>query len=154
MEVTVFPDDAEIIGTTQDPALDPASHGLSIESLIIRGSAGHKSATLKFQLDHSLPVSIAFSVSLRVAGQTVACGTLWAARTANGASMGSDTVLSADIPQINDEVKQADVVLTPNPKPIEMQPDVDTIWGKEVVFKNVAIRRLDLAEPKASGLVD
>jgi serine/threonine protein kinase len=149
MEVSVFPDDAEIISTTQDPALDPASHGLSVEPIIVRGAEGHKNATLKFTVDQSLAVPIGFDVSLRIAGQTIPCGSLWAVKTQNRTA-GSDTVLSAEIPQIGGEVKEADVVLTPNPKLIELRPDVDRFWGHDVVFRKVTLRRLDLAEPNSS----
>ena len=149
IEVIVFPNDVEIISATQDPALDPASHGLSIDSLIIRGAEGHKSATLIFSLDQSLKVPIGFDVELRIDGQTIPCKSLWSVRTQRR-TRGSDTVLSAEIPQIGDEVKEADVILTPNPKLVELQPDVDRYWGKEVVFRKVPLRRLDLAEPVSS----
>jgi len=146
IEVIVFPNDVEIISATQDAALDPASHGLSIDSLIIRGAEGHKSATLKFNLDKSLAVPIGFDIELRLAGQAIPCRSLWSVRTQRRTT-GSDTVLSAEIPQIGAEVKEADVVLTPNPRLVELQPDVDCYWGKEVVFRKVPLRRLDLAEP-------
>jgi len=138
IELDVFPADAEIISAARNPALDPATHGLSIEPVIIRGTGSRKNATLQFKLDGSLAVPIGFDVSLHIAGQTIPCGSLWRAKNANGG-----TVLSAEIPQLGADVREADVVLTPNPRLIELRSDVDRFWGGEVSFRNVSLRRLD-----------
>ncbi len=145
IEITVFPEGAEILSAVHDPSLNPATHGLSIEPLIIRRAGSGRNATLKFDLDKSLPVPIGFDVSLRVGDQTIPCGSVWAVTTKERSSQGNN-VLSADIAPIDAEVRVADVVLIPNAKLIELQPGIDRFWGDEIVFRNVALRRLDATE--------
>jgi serine/threonine protein kinase len=141
IEVTVFPAEGEIISATHDPSLNPVAHGLSIEPIIIRGSES-RSATLKFEFGSSLPVPIGFDVSLRLAGTSVPCGSIWAVHTSKRSAHGN-SVLTAALPPIGADVQEADVVLTPNPQLIELKPNVDRYWGDEVVFRKVSLRRLD-----------
>jgi hypothetical protein len=61
--------------------------------------------------------------------------------------------LSVALPPIGADVKEADVVLTPNPRLIELRPEVDRHWGGEVVFRKVHIRRLDAAEQSSREAV-
>jgi hypothetical protein len=151
MEVTVFPDDAEIIVAMRDPSLDPSTHGLSIEPILIRGSGNSQSATLQFEFGKSLAVPIGFDVSMRLAGESIACGSLWAVKSGNGRTSGGN-ILSAALPPIGADVKDADVVLTPNPRPIELRPEVDRFWGDEIVFRNVSIRRLEGTDANSSDV--
>jgi hypothetical protein len=151
MEVTVFPEDAEIIVATRDPSLDPSTHGLSIEPIIIRGSGDAQSATLKFDFGKSLAVPIGFDVSARLAGASVPCGSLWAVKSEKGMTY-SNNILSAAIPSIGSDVKNADVVLKPNPRLIDLRSEVDRFWGDEIIFRNVSIRRLDSSEANSTDV--
>ena len=154
VEITVYAKDAEIITAIHDPSMNPAKHGLSLEPIMIRGGAANKNATLQFAIDPSLSTPIAFNVSLRLADQTIPCGPLWALRANKGGS-NSDPILTVDIPAIGPEVKEAEVILTPNPQLIELRPDSDRFWGEEVRFR-VGLRRLDDvakdAKPEADPL--
>lgn len=44
------------------------------------------------------------------------------------------------------ELKTVDVTLQPDLKFAEEKMDVDRIWGKPIVFKNVPLERYDLEE--------
>jgi hypothetical protein len=74
----------------------------------------------------------------------VSCGEFWYCRTAKG-SAGSGRELSASLEALDPQMREADVVLTPDPALIEPQPGVDRVWGREVVFKHVPLVRQDLA---------
>jgi hypothetical protein len=95
---------------------------------------------------NSIAVPISFDVALRIDGQTIPSGRYFAGKTQKGI-MSSGEIETTPIPDMNAAIKHADVVLTPNPKWIELQPGVDRIWGKEIVFRNVPLRRLQAAEP-------
>ena len=47
-------------------------------------------------------------------------------------------------------LKEADLILTPNPGLIEAQPGIERVWGKEIVFNHVPLTRQDL-EKAAAG---
>jgi hypothetical protein len=150
LEFTVYPRDAVIVAQTEDPALDPLSNGsLGIKPVLIRSKDDRAQAVLNFTVADSLPVPISFDVSLRAGDQTIACGTLWAVKThRRSASSGEEMTVELDRP--TPELKAADVVLTPNPKPAEQHTSVDRIWGREIVFKQVRLIRQDLGEVATS----
>jgi hypothetical protein len=56
--------------------------------------------------------------------------------------------LTTNIGALDPQVKEAEIVLTPNPKAIESVPTVDRIWGKEIVFSHVPLSRQDLEAAK------
>ena len=136
-DLMVVPKGTPLIDTTEDPSLDPATHGLKVDLINVLKDGPKTLVSVKFNHDQGLPVSINFDVSLRIAGQTVPCRTLWWVKTPKGSSSGNN-ILSADIPPLAPNVKTADVVLTPNPNST-LPAEVDRIWGQEVVFRNVTI---------------
>jgi hypothetical protein len=153
VDVEVFPAHAEILSAANDPARNPATHGLGIEPILIRGARERKTATLKFTIERSLAVPISFDVALRIDGRTITCGTLYWAEVSTRLQgrnqiLGTQgaTDFTAVLPTIGPDLNDADVVLTPNPKPIELWPFVDEYWGEEIVIRKVPLRRLDGTE--------
>jgi hypothetical protein len=142
----VFAHDAELVGLEQDPAFDPvAAGGLTIEPIIVRPKGNQSQAVLSFGLTAKLPVSVGFDVALRVAGKTVPCGAIWAAKGADGRIVPrSGETLIRELPPLDPDVAEAVVVLTPNPVLIEHVAAVDRIWGREVTFSRVPLKRQDL----------
>jgi hypothetical protein len=93
-------------------------------------------------------VPISFDVTLLAGDQTVACGTLWAVNmSGGGSSSGEEMVMELD--RLDPGIMAADVVLTPNPMPVEQRTSVDRIWGREIVFHQVRLIRQDLGETTA-----
>ena len=148
MTLLVLPRDAEIVGRTQDYALDPAtSGGLSVKQVIIRPKGDRAQAVLVFDLNARLPVNISFDAALRIGGRTIPCGSLWACKGHDGQiTPYSGEELTADLELPAPEIKEADVILTPNPKYVENIATVDRIWGKDVDFNHVPLTRQDTAQ--------
>jgi serine/threonine protein kinase len=146
IEFTIYPSNAMIVAQTIEPALDPVMHGgLGIKPVIIRPKGNRAQAVLNFEMGNILPVPISFDVALQMGDQTIPCGTFWAVKTAQGSSYGGQE-LTVELDRLAPEIKTADIVLTPNPKPVEERGSVDRIWGKEVFFRQVRLIRQDLGE--------
>lgn len=148
-EFTVYATNAEIVSLSADPALDPVACGeLSFGQVIIRRKDGNLTAFVRFNLKVNMkpePPPISVDITLRVTGQAIKCGNLWWAPTGPGAWSGSGELFSVGIGPLDPEIKEAEILLTPNPKTIESWPRVDRIWGKEIVFSHVPLSRQDLA---------
>ena len=85
LELNVYPRDAVLVQQTQEPALDPVRNGsLSVNPVIIRSKGSGAQATVTFNLPQKDSVPISFDVALRIGGQTIACGSLWAVQTSHG----------------------------------------------------------------------
>lgn len=155
VDLMVYAAGVPIVRLTDDPALEPTSHGLKVESILVRRIAGKSQGVMSFALDtQSLPVPISFDVMMRVGDQSIPCGRFYAVKSLTGSAsvssggsgrtiyMSGET-LKMELPEIAPDIKSADIVLTPNPEWIELRSDVDTIWGKEIIIRNAPIRRLD-----------
>jgi hypothetical protein len=144
LELNVYSTAAVLVQTTQEPALDPVRNGsLSVNPVIIRSKGNGAQATVTFNLPQKDSVPVSFNVALRIGGQTVSCGSLWAVQTSHGKTC-SGMERSTDLVPPAATVTEADIILTPNPKPIEHMPSVDRIWGGQIIFSNVPLKRLDL----------
>ena len=148
-EFTVYAKDAQIVSLADDPALDPVASGaLSSAQVIIRRKDGSLTAFVQFDLKVNIkpePPPISVDITLRLAGQAIKCGNLWWAPTTPGGWSGSGDLFSVGLGPLDPQIKEAEIVLTPNPKTIESWPRVDRIWGKEIVFSHVPLSRQDLA---------
>ena len=150
-KLVVYPRDAVIVAETLDPGLDPvAAGGLSLKRVIVRKQGQRTEAVIVFDVNNKLPVSISFDVALQAGGKTIPCGgdrSLWAAKRAGGQiCFASGTDLTKTIEPLPSDIEEADVILTPNPQPVETVAGVDRIWGKTVVFSRVPLVRQDLAK--------
>lgn len=152
-EFTVYARDVEPVSLTEDPAFDPAANGmLSVAKVIIRPKDGHLVAVVPLNV-HSKPgLPVSMDVTLRLAGQTFHCGNCWCDSTTTQTFAGSTGVgpnasdLTAAVATLDPQIKEADVILTPDPKAVASRPDVDRIWGKEIVFRHIPLARQDLPE--------
>jgi serine/threonine protein kinase len=143
-EFMVYAEDAEIVNLTDDPALNPVAGGaLSARPIIIRPERGRLTATVSFNADPKPGLPISVDVTLRLAGQTLRCGKLFSVKTANRGSSGPQEFTVA-IEPLDPQIKEAEILLTPNPKLVEEYPYVDRIWGQEIVLSNVPLSRQDL----------
>jgi serine/threonine protein kinase len=148
-EFVVYSEDAEIVSLSDDPALNPVAGGaLFARPIIIRPERGRLMATVSFNADARPGLPISVDVTLRLAGQTLRCGKLFSVKTANRGSSGSQE-LTVAIESLDPQIKEAEILLTPNPKAVEEYPYVDRIWGKEIVLSNVPLSRQDLYGAKS-----
>ena len=70
---------------------------------------------------------------------------IWNSSTiiSNGSMMSGDQ-LEGNVNRIGPSIRDADIILTPNPSHIEQFPEVSKIWGKEVVLRGIPLERLDI----------
>ena len=154
--LTVYPEDATPVSLSKDPALNPVLNGaISVKQIIIRRTGSDLNAVLDFNATPGPTLPIGVGVTLRIAGQSISCGSLtaWAYTNESGTiwRTGGNDVLTAKLDSLDPTVRDADIVLTPDPKLLEdAPPGVDQIWGKEIVIPKVAIKREDTeSEPSA-----
>jgi hypothetical protein len=141
--------DAEIVGLTVDPAFDPVAGGLlSVGHVIIRLKGGQPTAFVPFNAHPKPGLPVSVDVTLRLAGQSFECGTLWAEKRADGSSASGGSEFTAVIGPLDPQIREAQILLTPNPKAIDSHPGVDLIWGREAVFSHVPLSRQDLPAAK------
>jgi hypothetical protein len=141
-ELAIYPQDAEIVGLTNDPALYPLTSGaLSTARVVLHRKGDGATATVIVSTSDKPPIS--FDVTLRINGQTYECGSVLSIPIKNG-RVGGPNGASADIDPVDPRIKTAEVVLTPNSHAAEPYSGVDWIWGKEIVLPNVPLTRLDL----------
>ncbi len=144
IDLVIHPLNAVIVDQTQNPELDPTKNRcLSVEQILVRRSSPRTLAVFEFKLDQRPPVDLGFTVSLRIAGQTIPCGEFWV-HTGPTGSMVHNAQLSVALDRLPAEIREAELVLSPNPVAVEEIPTVDRIWGKPVVFSHVPLKRLDL----------
>jgi hypothetical protein len=102
-------------------------------------------AAVLINLADTLPISISFDVSLRIDGQTNRCDKgLFRVLKQDGFRTSDPLGLTVELDSFGSNIKTADVILTPNPQAVERFTEADRIWGKEIMFTNVPLTRLDL----------
>jgi serine/threonine protein kinase len=154
-ELTVYPLGGEIVSLSDNPTLNPVTAGaLSAGQIIIRPKGGRLTATvaLNMKTKPGLPVSV--DVILRLAGQDFKCGNYWfdGKSTQGGFNpTPNGWTFTADIGTLDPQIKEAEIVLTPDPKAVESRAGVERIWGKEIIFSHVPLARQDLPEDISGG---
>ena len=143
----VIPVGKQVIALDTNRAHDPGpSGGVRVVGFFAQAEPnGRKKIVLKIAFDQTLAVPLSYDVSANFKGQSVKLGQAWISRGVNEVASGGDR-LEAIVDKLDPEVKSADIVLTPNPAPIEERGEVSEIWGKKTVLQNVEIERLDLEE--------
>jgi len=135
-----------LIGLTDDPAFDPVANGyLSASQVIIRPKAGHLTAVVVTGAGSKPGQAVSVEVTLRLAGKSFKCGSLMSWKSADGTtSSSSGGELKADLDSLDPQIKEAEIVMTPNPQAVESRAGIDRIWGKDIVFSHVPLTRQDL----------
>ena len=147
LELMVYARDAVIVTLTEEAQLNPVTSGcIKVESAVIRPRGAKAQVVVKLAQPRNLPVAISCDAALRIGGQTYPCGQMFAYPIGKNGMSWSGETLTATLPAFDPSIQEADVVLTPNPKFIEEKSAVDRIWGKEIVFERVPLKRLDIME--------
>ena len=146
----VYPKGAVIVARSDDPSLNPVVNGtISVKEVIVRRAGAGLNAVLAFDFNRQSGPPFGMDVTLRIARQSVKCGSLagWASTNDMGVVLmrSGGEVLTGTLNSLDPSVRNADIVLTPDPKILEAAPlGVDQIYGKDVVITNVPIKREDL----------
>ena len=142
----VFSSDEALVSLVTNPGQHPgAGGGIAISRFAIQPDRdGGKLIVLRADfVDGPLPISLSYDVAVAFDGQTVELGQMWVAQRQNGRTCNGGQ-MQERLDAFDPSIRQADIVLTPNPAHIECQPGVSEIWGEKVIVQNVPIDRLDL----------
>jgi hypothetical protein len=52
--------------------------------------------------------------------------------------------MTVNLDSLDPQIKEAEILLTPNPKAVESYAGVDRIWGKDIILRHVPLSRQDL----------
>ena len=138
----VYPEDDQIIQLSKDPLNDPREHITC--SLIAQNENETKKMVLQIKIDSDVPISCSFEVKAIVGdGQEIPLGHTYRAKRTNSSSVGG-TERAVRLDELSPEIRAADLVLKPYPHAVERFDDVEEIWGRTIVIKNVTIERYDL----------
>lgn len=147
-ELNIYPADAVLVRLATDQALDPAANGLiAVKTAIVRAKGSGVTLVVQFEKEPWVggpKFAAAFDVQVQLGDARHACGSFWWEQ--DGEQRMSGGLLGADLPSLDPRIREADFVLTPNVKLVERHPSVDRIWGREVVFRRVALDRQDLVQ--------
>jgi hypothetical protein len=145
--LNVLPVGRPVVALVTDSSRDPGpSGGVQVIALFAQAEPnGRKKIVLKIAFSETLGVPLSYDVSAKLGGQTVKLGQTWIRRSANAVASGGSE-LQALVDRLDDKVKSADIILTPNPAHVEERPEVNEIWGKPTTLHDVELDRLDLEE--------
>lgn len=144
----------EIVGPDQatvelvsDAGLDPAQQNrLTANGVVYALSDRECTLDLTYQVK-DLRVPLACKVAVRARGQEFPYDSLqMSAENRNGTWK-----CRRKVPLLPPAVTAVDLILTPNVEAAEKQPGYDRIWGKQIILKDVPLRREDLEEGSASS---
>ncbi len=143
-----------VVKTTEDPKLDPqnaiAVPALSVKE-VVATRKGDK-VTLAAKIDvrqNSLSVAVSGDVVFVIDGKRhPARGYATYQHGGRLTSRGGGPKVVVD--KFDPQVTSLDVRIEANPRHVNEWQLVETSWGGDIVFEDVPIRRLDLAEPVAA----
>lgn len=134
----------QLVKLTTDPQFRPLpGRHIRVRRLVVQqGAQGYSVAV---QLDYPVEpmVSISADMVVDIDGQQAELGPLFLAHRNNG-TVGSGDQYSGTLEAISAEATQGDVALLPNPAYVEQYPEVQEVWGRRIIFRNVPLERLDL----------
>lgn len=147
VKVTVVPADQCPIATIEDPLRDPSAR-LKQPKIIVKPHPVGVSVEVRIERagDNTCPVSS--DVQLRMGGKTHPAGE-WTWGPQGSGYSGVQLTLKS----LPADVTAADLILHPNPSHAEKSPGITQIWGRDIVFYEVPLQRLDLTPEAQSAEV-
>lgn len=138
----VYSKDEEIVKLSKDLANDPRA-GITCK-LIAQNENEKKKIVLQLEIGE-VPISCSFAIKVLVGeDEEIPLGFKYQAKRADGNTVSGSSRLSARVDQLDPEIGFADVVLLPAPSYVEEYEDVEEIWGRSIIIRNVPIERYDL----------
>jgi hypothetical protein len=143
-----------LVTLTDDPAFNPANKGAwNVSQIIIRRS---QQGILAIPVVDETPpaepgTAYSFDVLLLLSGKTIHCGTQTGWRSSDAGHVGGQRgEWPLELDALAPDITEAEIRLVPNPEAAEPYPAIGRIWGQEVVFPHVRLRRMDLSEVRAN----
>ncbi len=142
--LVVYSLDAVIVALTNSPALDPVKVGaIGPPQVILRAKGQGVQAVVSFDINGKIPVSVGFDVTLCLGREKYPCGQIRVVKLKDGFSRRGSSELKVEIGPVDPVIKDATILLTPNPGLMELYPGVDFIWGGTIEFSKVPVKRQD-----------
>lgn len=145
--VEVISPDRMTVELVTDTELDPARNDRLAASGVVYPFS-ERECTLDLTFDaKELRVPLAFKVKIRARDQE----SPYAAFTVDATNRSSAWKCRQTIPCLPPAVTTIDVILTPDTEIVGDMPGFDRIWGKQIVLKQVPLRREDLEDSGSSA---
>ena len=129
--IHVHTKDEELVKLAASKELDPTRE-ISCE-LIVQQESGKKKLIARFKFEPDTPIACSFLASAYIESKEIKLGRVYRFTRESGSTSSSGTEITKPIASIPDDVKHADILLTPNPKAVEQYAGVSQIWGKKVL---------------------
>ncbi|HXF11038.1 MAG TPA: serine/threonine-protein kinase, partial [Desulfuromonadaceae bacterium] len=143
-QFTVYPKNAGLIALAKDPALNPVANGAAdVRRIFIRRQNQKLTAVLVFNLDPKKGAPVSVKVVLQLPNTNYPCGSLTAVSDGQHSSY-SENQLITEIKSLDPGVKEATVILVPDPKKVESEPSITRLWGEDIVLRDIPLIRQDL----------
>jgi hypothetical protein len=141
----VYAIDKAIVALVTEPSRAPRpAGGILVDRLVAQADRdGKKKIVLKCEFPKGLSIPLSYDVAASINGQLIGLGPVWIVQDGNTHAQGGSQ-LEGRVDVLDPSIKNADVILTPNPSHIEHRPEVSEIWGKKSILRDVPIERLDL----------
>jgi len=145
-----------VLADTEIPAklVTPPGQGpmlgvnISLQDVVVQKNKSQRRLVFVFDETVAADCPFAFRLEADVKGKRYPIkGRRMAFKKGNGStSSGTDEhILDLDAGVLSPDVSHIDLHLIPAPEVLNRYPDVDTCWGEALVFRDIELRRLDLA---------
>lgn len=137
---------APLVSLVKDPQRQPRSNGgISVERLIVQaGPNDSKTIALKLGQPSDVAIPLSYDVAVTFDNRSVPLGCVWLSRDEKGQISSGSSGLEGKVDGIDPALRQAELVLTPNPQHIEHRPEATEIWGEKIVLPGIPLERWDL----------
>lgn len=146
-KLNIYTKDEPILKLVSDMSRAPdRTRGIQINRLVVQTDRDDKKRiALKADFNANLAVPIGFDVAVKLGDRTVPLGHMFAL-IEPGRSISGGRQLETRIDSLDPSIRDADIILTPNPRQIERYREVEEMWGEEIVIPAVPLDRFDLEE--------
>jgi len=128
-----------IISLVTDPALKPATPTVSQFRLLPANGKSQLSLDLPAISTESVPVPLSFDVIVRIDGNEHTLGRIISQSGPFESNLQSNPFNTPPA-----DIHSADIILRPNPRHVESDPEINRIWGEEIILKDVHLQRFDI----------
>ncbi len=143
----VYTTDEPIVELVIRPELSPAKN-IRVKRVVVQpytsksANGATKKMLIRFNCDDT-PIPFGFSVIANHGDSEIPLGSILAYHHQSG-GMTTRLECSGYLKNLDDSIRNVDIVLRPDAKVLETVSDVATMWGKSLKFPNVPLERLDL----------
>lgn len=131
------------------PEMNPGPDGVSVLYVVVQRERGQRRLSLELDVKDEYTGSLSCDIAIELTGEHHQLGFMTLENTTDSRSIcgWKQSTLLDDLAL---SITTANVILTPNPKHVYDEPEIDEVWGEPIVIKDVPIKRYDLPDPDDS----